>query len=77
VTRTTVDIAEPVLQELKARQRREGGTLGALISEMLAEALAADARTDEPPLRWHTRAMGEPLVDLEDKDALWAVLDDH
>jgi hypothetical protein len=73
VTRTTIDIAEPVLRELKARQHREGRTLGALVSELLAQALAEEARSDEP-LRWRTRAMGES-VDLEDKDALWAVLD--
>ena len=74
MTRTTIDIAEPVLREVKARQRRDGRTLGTLVSELLAQALAADARADEP-LHWRTRAMGEPTVDLEDKDALWAALD--
>jgi hypothetical protein len=73
VTRTTIDIAEPVLRELKARQRRDGRTLGALASELLAQAMAEDAGVEQP-LRWRTRDMGES-IDLEDKDALWAVLD--
>jgi hypothetical protein len=73
VTRTTIDIAEPVLRELKARQRRDGRTLGALASELLAQAMAEDARAEQP-LRWRTRDMGES-IDLEDKDALWALLD--
>ncbi len=73
MTRTTIDIAAPVLRELKARQRREGRTLGELVSELLARALDEDASEPEP-LTWRTRAMGEG-VDLEDKDTLWAVLD--
>jgi hypothetical protein len=73
VARTTLDIADPVLRELKERQRRDGRTLGELASELLAQALAGSAPEPEP-LRWRTRAMGE-AVDLEDKDAVWAVLD--
>lgn len=74
MTRTTIDIAAPVLRELKARQRREGKTLGQLASELLAQALAAEPAESEP-LAWHATDMGVPAVDLEDKDAVWAVLD--
>ena len=75
MTRTTIDIAAPVLRELKQRQRREGKTLGELTSELLARALAEEQEADEGPLQWQAQAMGEPRVDIEDKDAVWAVLD--
>jgi hypothetical protein len=74
VTRTTIDIDAPVLQELKERQRREGKTLGALASELLARALAEE-ETPSRSVTWHTQDMGDPAVDLDDKDALWAALD--
>jgi hypothetical protein len=54
VTRTTIDIAEPVLRELKARQRREGRTLGDLASELLAQAMAEGVLAAEP-LHWLSR----------------------
>jgi hypothetical protein len=75
VTRTTIDISAPVLRELKQRQRREGKTLGELASELLARALADEQDADEGPIQWQAQPMGEPRVDIEDKDAVWAVLD--
>jgi hypothetical protein len=74
MTRTTVDIDAAVLRELKRRQRREGKTLGRLVSELLAAALA---RTDDMQreLGWRTSRM-EARVDLEDKEALRRALDE-
>lgn len=74
--RTTLNLDPSVLEGLKARQRAEGKSLGAVASELLAQALEAGS-TDPPPLRWASRAMGEPTVDLEDKAAVWAVLDER
>lgn len=75
--RTTLDIDASVLRELKKRQRREKKTLGGLVSELLARALAAEA-VDEPlaPLRWTAKPLGLK-IDLEDKEALWRILDDR
>lgn len=70
--RTTIDLDDDVLRVLKRRQREEGKTLGQLVSELLAQALAAS-----PPavdIRWTTADL-RPRVDLDDKDAVWAVLD--
>jgi len=76
VTRTTVDLDPVVLRQLKERQRREGKTLGQLASELLAQALAADVPAQRPaPLEWISKPM-DFLVDIEDKDALYAVLDE-
>jgi hypothetical protein len=66
--RTTIDLDAAILRELERRKRREGKTLGRLVSELLASALA---REDKPPatLSWNTRPMGA-RVDLEDKEAV-------
>jgi len=72
--RTTVDIDASVLRELKKRQKREQKPLGQLVSELVAKALEED--TPGPPFRWVTRDL-RPRIDLEDKDALWAVLDER
>jgi hypothetical protein len=71
--RTTLDIDATVMQELRRRQAAEGKTIGALVSELLAVALAA-APAPSPAFTWTTRAMSA-TVDLEDKDAVYAVLD--
>jgi Arc/MetJ family transcription regulator len=74
--RTTLDIDASVLAELKRRQRREQKSLGQLASELLALALA-DAGSAEPaPLRWKSRSM-RTRIDLEDKEALAAALDER
>ena len=78
MTRTTIDLDPIVLRQLKERRRREGKTLGQLASELLAQALAADIPAQRPaPLEWVSEPMGEFLVDIEDKDALYAVLDEE
>lgn len=66
--RTTIDLDAAILRELERRKRREGKTLGRLVSELLASALA---REDEPPttLSWSTSPMGA-RVDLDDKEAV-------
>lgn len=74
--RTTVDIDTPVLNDLKRLQKREGKSLGRLISELLAEAIGRRKVPSgtQPPLQWHTTA-GKPLVDFADKEALYQAVD--
>jgi hypothetical protein len=73
--RTTVDIEAPVLKELRELQRREGGTLGALVTRLLADALAGRNKSKATPaFRWTSRPMGAQ-VDLADKEAVYALLD--
>jgi hypothetical protein len=73
--RTTIDIDDPILREVKAIHEREGRSIGAIVSELLAEALAGrrPARA-KPSFRWTSRSM-KALVDLADKDAVYATLD--
>jgi len=73
--RTTLDIETPVLKELRELQKREGGTLGELASRLLAEALARRPKKPvTPTLGWTAKPMGA-LVDLADKDVVYAILD--
>jgi hypothetical protein len=72
--RTTLDIEATVLKDVRDLQRREGGTLGELVSRLLAEALARRPKRVLPALEWTSRPMGA-LVDLADKDVVYAILD--
>jgi hypothetical protein len=77
MARTTVDIDQPILRDLKRLQKREGKSLGRLVSDLLAEALArhGEASRGRPAsFRWVSRPMGA-RIDLSDKDALHAALD--
>jgi hypothetical protein len=71
MARTTIDIDAAVLRALKSRQRREGKTLGQLVSELLASVLDRDpdAADERAPFVWSSKPM-QALVDLEDKEAL-------
>lgn len=76
--RTTVDLDEPVLRDLRRLQKEENKTLGELISELVTAALAARAAAPSAsgrPLSWIARPM-KALVDLTDKDALYRALDE-
>jgi hypothetical protein len=74
--RTTVDIEDTILKDLKKIQQREGQSLGRLISNLLAQALGERKSVKEPPKskRWIAKPMGA-RVDLADSDALYAVMD--
>lgn len=74
--RTTIDLDEPVLRELKRVQKVERKSLGRLVSDLLAQALSArKVKTSaRPSLQWISQPMG-PRVDLSDKDALYALMD--
>jgi len=74
--RTTIDIDDPILKDLKRLKRREGKSLGRLVSDLLAQALVESrARAASPSeFRWVSRPM-KARVDLSDKDALYDAMD--
>lgn len=70
--RTTIDIDDPILKDLKRLQRREGKSLGRLVSDLLAQALVTSQRGSPPAapaFNWIARPM-RARVDLADKHAL-------
>lgn len=77
--RTTLDLAKPVLDELRALQKKEGRTLGELASQILAEGLRGRnfGRVCETPrrFRWRSQSM-EAKVNLHDKEAVSRAMGD-
>ncbi len=75
--RTTIDIDDPILKEIKRLQRRAGKSLGRLVSDLLAQSLADahQAQKTTPEFRWIAKPMGA-RVDLGDKHAVLDAMDD-
>lgn len=77
MARTTLDIDTPILKELKALQKSEKRSLGQVVSHLLAEALARRTRKHgKRELKWTAKPM-RAQFDLDDKDHLYAILDDE
>jgi plasmid stability protein len=74
MTRTTLNLDPSVLKELRERSARERRSIGELASQLLARELREEGQP-MPPFSWVSRDLGRPAVDLEDKEALRAVLD--
>jgi hypothetical protein len=75
--RTTIDIDDPILKEVKRRQRLEGKSLGRLVSDLLAQSLAASRPATESPapaFRWRSKPM-RARIDISDKEAVHHALD--
>jgi len=74
--RTTVDIDEPILKDLKRIQKKEGKSLGRLISDLLAQALGnrKSGKASAKPSRWISKAMGA-RIDLADREAVYAAME--
>lgn len=74
--RTTVDIDDPVLKDLKKIQHKEGKSLGRLISDLLAQALGERkaGKASARPAKWISKPMGA-RIDLADREALYAAMD--
>jgi hypothetical protein len=74
MARTTLDIDDPILRDLRELQKKERKSLGRLVSDLLARALARPKPRQPRSLTWIARPMNAK-VDLTDKDALYAALD--
>lgn len=72
--RTTLNLPDSLAEEAKERAAAEGRTLTSLVEEGLRLVLR---RQHEPPARepLPTFDGGGFLLDLDDKDALWEILD--
>lgn len=75
VTRTTLDLDSSVLAQLRRRAREERKSMGQLASERLAASLEQDSPVEQPEFEWLTWHMGKPKTDLQDREAVWRILD--
>ncbi len=75
MARTTIDIDDPILNEIRAIQKREGRSMGKVVSQLLAEALNKQKNsTNTPKFKWISRPM-RSHVDLTDKEEVYRILD--
>ncbi len=72
--RTTLDLDATVLADLRSRASDQGKSMGQVASEVLAVGLHDETTTEQSPLRWARKDLGLK-VDLEDKDAVWRILE--
>ena len=74
--RTTVDIDDPILKEVKSLGKKEGKSLGRVVSDLLARSLRTHPATgkERKARRWITRPMTS-RVDLADKEAVYAAME--
>lgn len=74
--RTTIDIDDHVLRDLSALQQRDRKSLGRLVSDLLAQSLAARRleQAAPEPFVWVSQAMAA-RVDLADKNACLDAMD--
>ena len=75
MARTTIDIDNPILNEIKNLQKKDGRSIGKIVSQLLAEALDQHNTTIKAHrLKWASRPMGA-LLDPSDKDPIYKFLD--
>ena len=75
MARTTIDIDDPILKEIKAIQKKEGRSMGKIVSQLLAEALVEQVTSAKTPrFKWISRPM-RSHVNLADKEEVYRILD--
>lgn len=77
--RTTLNLPDGLVTQAKAHAAARGQTLTSLVEEGLRLALAQSAiphPTAPEPLPAYGRPEGSILIDLADRDAVWAILDE-
>ena len=75
--RTTLDIDASVLRELKEESARRRKSMGAVASELLARSLVTEKKDAVVPEFWWPVMSAPMLVDIDDKEALWAMFDEE
>lgn len=76
--RTTVDVDTPILAEVKRLAKKEGKSLGRMVSDLLARALRDHGQAGSPARRraWKAKGMGA-RVDLSDREAVYAAMENE
>ena len=75
--RTTVNLPDALLHAAKRRAAEQERTLTSLLEEGLWRVLSDSDEVEVPSLPTWGSGEGKVLVDLDDRDALWAVLEDE
>jgi len=71
-----MNLPDALLDAARERAQRDGRTVTSLMEEALWDFLGRSASAeDAPALPTDGHPIGRMLIDLDDKDAVWAVLD--
>lgn len=73
--RTTINLPDGLAEEAKRRAAEEDRTFTSLVEEGLRAVLDRPVERQRVELPTHGDPDDELLVDLEDREALWGVLD--
>jgi hypothetical protein len=73
--RTTINLPDALAEAAKAKAAAEGRTFTSVVEEGLRAVLAAGPKDPPIVLPAYGRPDGTVLVDISDRDALWAALD--
>jgi plasmid stability protein len=73
--RTTINLPDALAEAAKAKAAAEGRTFTSVVEEGLRAMLAAEPKDPPIVLPAYGRPDGTVLVDISDRDALWAALD--
>ena len=78
--RTTLSIPDSVLKRAKAYARHHNKKLSELFSESVEERLAREERmkgANQQTFRVTPKAMGKPVTDIADRDALYGEMEEQ
>lgn len=75
--RTTMNLPDALLEQVKQRAAESGRTVTSLMEEALRQLLSHPSQPSPEVRRLpsYGKADAEPLVDLSDRDAVWAALE--
>lgn len=74
--RTTIELNDEVFRAAKRRAAQENKTFRDIVEEALRSYLTRSKAKPAYRLTWHTeRGVLRPGVDLDDRDALWDVME--
>jgi len=78
--RTTMNLPDALLEQVKQRAAEAGQTVTSMMEQALRQLLSeppSHPRAQVAPLPTYGNADDKPLVDLSDRDAVWAALDER
>lgn len=75
--RTTINLPDALAEAAKAKAAAEGRTFTSVVEEGLRAVLAVEPTTAPVALPAYGTPGGTVLIDLADREALWAALDSN
>lgn len=73
--RTTINLPDALAEAVRQRAAEEGRSFTSLVEQGLRSVLEETAAGPDEPLPTYGTAGGRCLVDVADREELWAVLD--